>query len=578
MRNKLPDATALSIATVTHVGEPPDTKAQSERLRRWRKGGIRTRGLLLAASQLPLAAFIAGAANAQSPEKLDRLEALVRAQEAQIKQLNLEMQGLKKGSSKPSQQGQPQPQPAPSPSVAEAASKPATARKPKPAPLGPPVAYPVAYVVTTPDSKTPGAVGSPQYPNYVVAGNKPLSWKLPGSDINFQIGGYAKLDAIGITGGSRSVGANDQFNVFQIQTRGAPTGTAPGDPSANVHARQSRIYIEANKDDTPFGPSRVYFEADFFGPIDLGTPTVSNSHTFRLRHAYGEVGPVLAGQTWSTFIDPSTYPELLDFTGAGGDSFVRQGQVRYTQALGGGFSTAFAVENPQSRIRIGTGPVSGTGSVPLTGAVGTPFASIEDIGVGPFARDKVPDFVARIKYESPQFNLMLSGVLTRSTAPPATAAAPIVPGDGQLGFGTLLSGQIAIPIFNKKDNFRFMTGYLDGASRYLLETSSTAPSVAYDATLSQFQTIKSYGGFGALQHWWTDTIRTNLVLSDLRVENPTYSGPTQLRESQYGALNLIWSPFPEMDIGTEFLYGKRVDVDGSKGAQTRVQSSLIYRF
>jgi hypothetical protein len=538
---------------------------------------IHTRELMLAALQLPLAGFIAGTANAESPQQpqqMERLEALVRAQAAQLEQLNLQMKALKKTQSKTSQQAQPASPPAEKKAESKTSRQARTASPLAPArPPGPPVAYPVAYIVSTPDAKTPGAVGSPQYPNYVVEGTKPLSWKLPGSDISMQIGGYAKLDAIGIIGGDRSVGANDQFNVFQIQTRGAPTGTAPGDPSANIHARQSRIYLEASKTDTPLGPARAYFEADFFGPIDLGTPTVSNSHTFRLRHAFGEMGPVLAGQTWSTFIDPSTYAELLDFTGPGGDSFMRAGQIRYTQDFGGGFSGAFAVENPQSRVRIGTGPVSGTGSVPTTF---TP--SIQDIGVGPFARDTTPDFVARIKYQSPQFNLQLSGVATRNTAPPPTAAAPIVPGNGLFGFGVLASGQIALPMFNKKDNFRFMTGYLDGASRYLLDVSSTAPSVAYDSTLTQFELIKAYGGFGAFQHWWTDNLRSNFVYSVATIDNPVYSGPTVARQTQYGAVNLLYSPWPDVDIGTEFQYGKRIDADGHSGKQTRIQSSVIYRF
>src|SRR6478672_9851898 len=111
-----------------------------------------------------------------------------------------------------------------------------------------------------------GQRGSPQYPNYVVGGDKKLSWKLPGSDVSLRIGGYAKLDAIGIAGGSRSVGASDQFNVTGIQTRGTPTGNAPGDPNTRIHGR---IFVEASKTDTPFGPARAYVEADFFGPIDL---------------------------------------------------------------------------------------------------------------------------------------------------------------------------------------------------------------------------------------------------------------------------------------------------------------------
>jgi hypothetical protein len=187
---------------------------------------IHTRELVLAALQLPLAGFIAGAANAQSPQQLERLEALVRAQAAQIDKLSLEMKTLKKDQSKTSQLAQPASPPAEK-KVESKTSQQAQTASPRAV-------------------KTPGAMGSPQfgYPDYVVAGDKKLSWKLPGSDVSLRIGGYAKLDAIGITGGNRSVGANDQFNVFQIQTRGTPpTGNAPGDPSTNIHARQSRINI-----------------------------------------------------------------------------------------------------------------------------------------------------------------------------------------------------------------------------------------------------------------------------------------------------------------------------------------------
>lgn len=524
------------------------------------------RELTLAALQLPIAGFLFGPANAQSVQQLDRLEAVVRAQEAQIKQLKIEMKALKERPSKTVLHAEPAPSPT--------ASKPKTSAEAKIAPPGPPVLYPVEHVthtVSPPTANTPGAIGSPQYPNYVVAGDKPLSWKLPGSDINMQIGGYAKLDAIGITGGNRSQGANEQFNVYQIQNRGNPTGNAPGDASTSIHARQSRIYIEASKTDTPLGPARAFFEADFFAPVDLGTESATNSHAFRLRHAFAELGPVIAGQTWTSFVDPSTYAEILDFSGPGGQSFLRQGQIRYTQNLGGGFSAAVAVENPESRVRIGEGPVSGTGA-------GAPASGIQVVGVGPFARDSTPDLIGRIKYASPQINLMLSGVLTRSSAPPATATAPFVPGNGQLGFGVHLAGQVALPMLNNKDNFRFQTTYVDGASRYIQETAAASPSIAYNAALTQFDTVKAYGGFGALQHWWTDTIRTNLVYGVLQVDNPTYSGGAALRGTRYGAINVLYSPFPDVDIGAEYQYGRRIDADGRSGYQTRVQSSLIYRF
>jgi hypothetical protein len=121
-------------------------------------------------------------------------------------------------------------------------------------------------------------------------------------------------------------------------------------------------------------------------------------------------------------------------------------------------------------------------------------------------------------------------------------------------------------------------GYLDGASRYLLDVSGSAPSVAYNETLTQFASIKAYSAYGAVQHWWTDTIRSNFLYSFVRIDNPIFSGPAVIRETQYGVANLMYSPWPEVDVGVEFQYGQRTDADGRKGSQTRVQSSLIYRF
>jgi hypothetical protein len=515
------------------------------------EGGLMTinmRNLVFIALQATFAALTARPANAQAQP--DRLEALIRAQAVQIEKLTREMNELR------ARQSERSPQAETAAHRAEKASRPAES---------------AAEAVAPRPVKTPGAVGSPQNPVYVLAGDKKLSWKLPGSDVSLRIGGYAKLDAIGITGGNRSVGSSDLFNPVAIQTRGNPTGTAPGDPSTRIHGRQSRIFLEASKTDTPFGPARAYIEADFFGPIDLGTETVSNSNTFRLRHAYGEVGPLLGGQTWSTFSDPTSYPEILDFQGPGAQSFIRQGQVRYTGNFGGGLTGSVAVENPESRIRIGTGPVTGTGTPGLA-------SGLQSLGVGPFARDSTPDFVARIRYESPQVNFQLSGVATRSTAPLPIGSAPVVGGSGNFGFGTLAAGQIAIPFFNKKDNFRFQAGYLDGASRYIQDVAGSAPSFAYNATLTQFDSIVAYGGFGAFQHWWTDALRTNLTYSIVRINNPVFSGVAVVRETQYATINLLYSPWPDVDLGSEFQYGQREDADRRKGNQTRVQSSLIYRF
>ena len=54
-----------------------------------------------------------------------------------------------------------------------------------------------------------------------------------------------------------------------------------------------------------------------------------------MRHAFGTVGPVLGGQTWSTFMDEDAMPETLDFESPIAFPIVRQAQVRWTQHAGG---------------------------------------------------------------------------------------------------------------------------------------------------------------------------------------------------------------------------------------------------
>src|SRR5262245_14431371 len=54
---------------------------------------------------------------------------------------------------------------------------------------------------------------------------------------------------------------------------------------------------------TKYGDMKTTFEFELFGVgIDAGQTT------FRLRHAYGELGQFRAGQTWSPFMDPNIFP------------------------------------------------------------------------------------------------------------------------------------------------------------------------------------------------------------------------------------------------------------------------------
>jgi len=91
-------------------------------------------------------------------------------------------------------------------------------------------------------------------------------------------------------------------------------------PNGNVFAgvRQTRFGVKSSTP-TAFGDLNTIFEFELFGTgVDAGQTT------FRLRHAYGELGQFGAGQTWSPFMDIDVFPNSLEYWGPNGMVFFSQ--------------------------------------------------------------------------------------------------------------------------------------------------------------------------------------------------------------------------------------------------------------
>ena len=86
-------------------------------------------------------------------------------------------------------------------------------------------------------------------------------------------------------------------------------------------------------------------ETDFYG----------SGSVFRLRHAYGSWGGLLAGQTWSTFLDDANFPNTIDFESPMAFPSIRQAQVRWTHKPSANTSWSVAVEDNKSAIESPTG-------------------------------------------------------------------------------------------------------------------------------------------------------------------------------------------------------------------------------
>jgi len=375
--------------------------------------------------------------------------------------------------------------------------------------------------------------------NAVTGGATKGSFKLPGSNTSVTLGGYVKLDAI-FSDRSAGVGSTgDQ----EYEAGSVPIGAAAVDNERNqvkLHARQSRLYAQTSTP-TSWGDLTTYVEFDLFGAS--GNETVSNSHGLRVRHAYGTLGNLLAGQTWTTFSDPAVYPETLDFGGPAGQIFARQAQLRWTQphALG---TWSLALENPETIAALPNGDS---------------FRADDD---------RFPDIAGNVKFETAFGHYSLAAVARQMRVDSAAA-----PASREQKWGGAFGVNGVVPLAGK-DDVRFSAYYGNAIGRYSV---GFLPDAVLDGD-GHLALARQWIALAALRHWWTPTLRSTLALSGVGARNPDGTAGTVNKAAQSAHLNLIWSPVPQANLGLEYLTANREIENGQRGRLNRLQMSAQYLF
>jgi hypothetical protein len=375
--------------------------------------------------------------------------------------------------------------------------------------------------------------------NAVTGGATPGSFKLPGSDTSVTIGGYVKLDAI-YSSKSAGVGAtgDQQFEPGSIAV--GPNAGANEKGQLKLHARQSRLFFKTSTP-TSYGELGTYLEYDLFGAP--GNESVSNSNGLRVRHAYGTLGKLLVGQTWTTFSDPAAYPETLDFGGPAGNTFGRQAQIRWTEKFHGG-QWSVALENPET--------VAGLSD-------GTAFRADDD---------RFPDIAANIHYDTALGKFSVAALARQIRVDSASAPASR---DRKWGGGVGVNGVVPI---GARDDTRFSAYFGNALGRY---TNGFFNDAVLD-TGGRIELPNQWTAIASYRHYWSETVRSTLALAATRSANPADTAGSISRSAQSAHLNVIWSPVPQANLGIEYLHGRRETQNGLSGALNRVQASAQYSF
>lgn len=378
---------------------------------------------------------------------------------------------------------------------------------------------------------------------------KPLQSKpiLANPDAVFTYGGFIKFDAMVTDTSDGAIAEGSAGRMFYVPSTIPVTanGAEPdSDPYTDMHAAFSRFWFAADHATEGGDKFRAYIEADMYGggSANLGNEVNTNTHGITLRQAFVSWNNWLAGQTWSNFQDVAALPEAVDFVGVTeGTTFVRQAQIRYTS---GPFSVA--LENPHTT-------VSSIATAARNNAGGS---------------DSLPDLTARYVMKGDWGHFSAAGLLRQLKS-----------GDeDETGAALSLSGRFNI---GANDDIRWMANYGSGIGRYL------GFGLGADSVLDANGNLHAQdgaGGFLAWRHAFNGKLRSNLMYSVAEFDNdrslvgwgPASFAATERAQSFHA--NLIYSPFPKLDLGAEIGWGERALEDDRKGDLKRIQTTVKYTF
>jgi DcaP outer membrane protein len=323
-------------------------------------------------------------------------------------------------------------------------------------------------------------------------------------------------------------------------------------PDGNVFAgvRQSRFGVKSSTP-TAFGDLNTIFEFELFGTgVDAGQTT------FRLRHAYGELGQFGAGQTWSPFMDIDVFPNSLEYWGPNGMVFFRNVQIRWMPLRNTRGRITFALERPGA-----------------SADQGVYSSRIELQGVKP--RFNFPDFSWQARMIRDWGYLQLAGIV-RKIGWVDTNNDAFNLGGHAIGWGLNLSSNLKM---GKNDVAKLEVVYGDGIQNYM----NDAPvDIGIKNTGNPAAPIKGValpmlGIVSFLDHNWSEHFSSSIGYSMLNIENSNAQNPSDFHQGHYALTNLLYHPIPKVTIGGEFQFGRRVNFsDGFNANDYRMQFSFKY--
>jgi hypothetical protein len=316
--------------------------------------------------------------------------------------------------------------------------------------------------------------------------------------------------------------------------------------------RQSRFGVTTSTP-TRYGDLNTKFEFELFG---VGSD--AGQTTFRLRHAWGELGRLGVGQTDSVFMDMSVFPNSIEYWGPNAMVLFRNAQVRWTPwSRENGSRFAVSLERPGA-----------------SGDKGRLADRVELEGIeGDF---ELPDLAAHYRHVEDWGHLQVAGILRQIKWVDLDTDGIDLSGD-ELGWGINLSTNVNIG----PHVFRGSLVYGDGIQNYMndggadigIEFRPNDPDVPIRGTR-----IPLAGLVAFLDLNWSDSWTTSVGYSIQHNDLPDLSADRSFERGQYALANILYHPLPNSFLGPEIQWVKRDNFGPFSSEDVRIQFSAKYNF
>lgn len=363
---------------------------------------------------------------------------------------------------------------------------------------------------------------------------------LIGKDHKFYlgIGGYAKTTVSFDWG-------NPIKNATNFTTSAIPmNGIRKGDGGLlQFSAATSNLFINfvgLPGDDNQLG---VYLNGNFLG----------NGYGFELQYAYLTYRGITAGYNYSLFSDMAAAPPTIDNENAPGFTAIPNMVVDYVYTIDPKWSVGIGAE--------------------------LPIASATTNETTYLVNQRIPDIPAYVQFNWDEGAswLRVSGLLRNMQYHDVLAGKNRT----NTAWGVKASGSWN---FYRKLIAFYQAAYGKGITSYFQDLYEGGLDMVPDADKNgRLKNVEAWGGYFGLQYNFSKSTFMSCTYSHVRdyadryVEGSVAWGD-QYKYAQYLVTNVFWNLTSNLQMGVEYLWGRRVNMDGNNHHDNRLQAMLQLNF